>query len=224
MTFVLFTRCPHHVTGEKPVFLLFGTKKGSNCLLPHKCFKPGLMKHRKKKEGPKKNAIAQGPQRICSTDADDILDRVKTMVGPDLEARGLELVLTEFKREESGYVLRLFVDKEGGITLGDCSAVSRYAGDILDVYSEKMPAYRLEVSSPGPNRPLFTEEHFNRFAGKTVVIINKEPVNGQKKIRGVLLGASDGVVKILKDNETRDFTIQAIASARLHYQHGEDKC
>lgn len=186
--------------------------------------KPGLMKLRQKKERSKKNALSKGPQRIRRIDADGILNRVKTLAGPGLEARGLEFVLAEFKREKSGYVLRLFVDKEGGVTLGDCNTVSRYVGDVLDVFSDKMPAYRLEVSSPGPNRPLTTEKHFNRFSGKTVVIITKEPINGQRKFTGVLLGASDGVVKILADNESRQFTIRDIASARLHYQHGENTC
>ena len=80
---------------------------------------------------------------------DGWLERVEATIIPILSSYGLDLVDTEWQREGRRWVLRFFVDKAGGITVGDCQAVSREAGDVLDVMGLIEPAYDLEVSSPG---------------------------------------------------------------------------
>ena len=157
-------------------------------------------------------------------DADKILGQVKKLAEAALETEGMDLVLAEFKREGGGYILRLYVDKEGGITLGDCTMVSRYVGDLLDAYTDEMPKYRLEVSSPGLDRPLTREDHFRRYEGQTALIVTKEPREGRRKFRGVLSGASNGVITLVAEEVPMEFKLHEIESARLQYQHGESTC
>ncbi|MBI9075165.1 MAG: ribosome maturation factor RimP [Desulfatibacillum sp.] len=157
-------------------------------------------------------------------DSDKILSQVKSLTEAALAAEGMDLVLAEFKRDGGGYILRLFVDKEGGITLGDCTMVSRYVGDLLDAYADEMPRYRLEVSSPGLDRPLTREDHYRRFEGRTALIVTKELRDGRRKFRGILSGASNGVITLVAEDVSMEFTLQEIESARLQYQHGESTC
>ena len=83
------------------------------------------------------------------------LEKMATaLVKPVCEAAGMELVLAEFRREPAGRILRLFIDRPGGVTLGDCAHISRQVADLLDVSMEGIGPYSLEVSSPGINRPL----------------------------------------------------------------------
>ena len=182
------------------------------------------MGQKTKKEKSRKGAPKFSRDKIRRIDADRILEQVRKLSEAALEAEGMDLVLAEFKREGGGYILRLYVDKEGGITLGDCTMVSRYVGDLLDAYAEEMPRYRLEVSSPGLDRPLTREDHFRRFEGRTALIVTKEPREGRKKFRGVLTGASNGVITLVADEVPMEFALHEIESARLQYKHGESTC
>lgn len=137
------------------------------------------------------------------------------LVQPVCEAAGMELVLAELRREPAGRILRLYVDRPGGVTLDDCALISRQVADLLDVSLEGIGPYNLEVSSPGTNRPLVTENDYRRFTGHTVRISLHEPVNGQKKFKGTLSAVIDGTVQIKTETGTVSFDFSQIARARL---------
>lgn len=147
---------------------------------------------------------------------------VAQLVQPLVEAEGLELVFVEYQRESNGKVLRLYIDKPGGVTLEDCTVVSRQAGDLLDVYLPDVGPYSLEISSPGQNRPLGKPEDYDRFQGRKVKIKMK-PVDdqkafqqkGMKSLQGILLGISDDIVKVSIDEQTVTVPYERIHRAHL---------
>lgn len=123
--------------------------------------------------------------------ADTIDKRVEAVALPVLEEMGLELVEVQYRREQSGWVLRLIIDKQDGVTLDDCAAVSREISQLLDIEDFVDQAYNLEVSSPGLNRPLKSMADFQRFTGRKAKIKTIEPIAGEhvfigriKKIEG----------------------------------------
>jgi ribosome maturation factor RimP len=118
------------------------------------------------------------------------LGRVEAVVVPVLASRGLDLVDAEWHREGRRWVLRFYVDKPGGVSVGDCQAVSREAGDVLDVSGLIEPAYDLEVSSPGLDRVLRSEREYAWAVGKDVRCWVREPVLGRTEFSGRLLGVS----------------------------------
>ncbi len=134
--------------------------------------------------------------------ATDFLTQIQAMVDPILEDFGLECVEIEFKRETQGQVLRIFIDKEGGVNLDDCASVSRELGAVLEIDDPVPGAYRLEVSSPGLDRPLKTPRDFERFAGQPVTIkmvIMLDPDqrgHSRKTFKGTLLGMADDSVRV----------------------------
>lgn len=98
-----------------------------------------------------------------------VTQSVIELIEPGLLSNGLELVDVEFKKEGRNWVLRIFLDKEGGVTLEDCQKISRLAGDLIEVEGIIEPVYTLEVSSPGLNRVLKKEKDFIKFSGKKYV-------------------------------------------------------
>jgi ribosome maturation factor RimP len=131
------------------------------------------------------------------------------------DTEGLELVHVEYLRERGGRILRLYIDKPGGVTLDDCAALSRELGDVLDVHLPEIGRYHLEVSSPGPNRPLAREQDFERFRGYRAKIRTLSPINGQKNFSGVLEGLSAGSVWLNTGRTTVAIAINAISKAHL---------
>jgi ribosome maturation factor RimP len=130
-------------------------------------------------------------------------------------SEGLELVHVEFQRESSGRILRLYVDKPDGINLDDCASVSRQMGDLLDVNLEDIGPYSLEVTSPGPERPLAKQEDFDKFKGSRAKIKTSRPLNGQKNFTGVLKGISGKQVNLQIGEQTIAIPYQDILKARL---------
>ncbi len=144
------------------------------------------------------------------------LEKMATaLVQPVCEAAGVELVLAEFRRESTGRILRLYIDRPGGVTLDDCAHISRQVTDLLDVSLEGIGPYSLEVSSPGINRPLVNRGDYRRFTGHTARICLREPVNGRKRFKGILSAATDEMVQIKTETGTVSFDFSQIASARL---------
>ena len=127
----------------------------------------------------------------------------------------MELVEIQFRREGHGWVLRLFIDKEGGITIDDCAAVSREISAYLEVEDLIDHAYHLEVSSPGLERPLRKHEDFTRFVDRLARIKLREPINGQRVLIGTLRGLEGETVLLEMDNETVRIDLENIAKARL---------
>jgi len=144
-----------------------------------------------------------------------IVHQIWDLIEPLCEAEGVELVQVEYQREAGGRVLRLFIDRPGGVTLDDCIQISRQAGDVLEVCLENMGPYSLEVSSPGTNRPLVKQFDYERFKGRRAKIKTIQALDGQKNFKGVLAGISEGLVKLSVDDNTITIPIMEIAKAHL---------
>ena len=104
-----------------------------------------------------------------------------------LTAEGMELVEAECLRMPSRWLVRIFMDKEGGVTLDDCSEISQQLGDVLDVHDVPPGPYTLEVSSPGLDRPIVKDSDFVKYRGSMVDIRLREKVAGVKHFKGKLL-------------------------------------
>jgi ribosome maturation factor RimP len=111
--------------------------------------------------------------------ADVINKRVEEVVLPVLGELGLELVEVQYRREQSGWVLRLIIDKPDGVNLDDCAVASRELSQLLDIEDFIDQAYNLEVSSPGLDRPLKSMTDFQRFIGRKAKIKTIEPIAGE---------------------------------------------
>jgi ribosome maturation factor RimP len=150
-----------------------------------------------------------------------IEQRAKEVVEPLVAGEGMELVDVEYVREQPGWILRLFIDKPGGVGLDDCSLVSRAVDTALDVEDFIPHEYHLEVSSPGLNRPLKKPEHFLRVVGKKVKVKTFGPIGEppRKNFRGTLLGLSDGEVEVEVEGAGRlRIPLKDVAKANLEFE------
>lgn len=141
-------------------------------------------------------------------------EQVRDLLGPALTKLGYELVHVEYITTRPP-LLRLYVDVAAGITLDDCERVSQYVSGLLDVEDPLPGAYRLEVSSPGLDRPLVTAEHFRRFAGNEVRVQLHRMLQGYRRLRGRLCGEADGIVQVEVDGERLNLPLTEIKAARL---------
>ncbi|NJD90867.1 MAG: ribosome maturation factor RimP [Geobacter sp.] len=154
----------------------------------------------------------------------DVKEQIVEIAQPLLDSLGIELVELEFRKEGHGMVLRLYIDKPGGIMLDDCADVSRELSELLDVEEVIACHYTLEVSSPGLNRPLTKPADYERYAGRLVKIRTFEMVaddagNRRKTFLGDLLGCSDGVVTLkLREGQTAALPFDKIAKANLEFE------
>jgi ribosome maturation factor RimP len=144
-----------------------------------------------------------------------VIQRVWLLAEPVCHAEGFELIQVEYQRESAGRILRLYVDKPEGIKLDDCVGISRQLSDILDVHLEDVGPYNLEVSSPGPDRPLARKRDFDKFKGSLVKIKTVQPLNGRKNYKGVLLGISDDVISLEIAGQIMAINYADISKARL---------
>ena len=145
-----------------------------------------------------------------------MIEKIEEFAGSLLPAMGLELVDIQFRPEEHGWVLRIFIDSELGITVDHCADVSREVSAFLDVEDLIDHPYTLEVSSPGLERPLKSPADFSRFTGRKARIKLRMPVNGQKVFEGVIQQAGDASVELmLEDESTVQLPFEHIRKARL---------
>lgn len=135
-----------------------------------------------------------------------IEDRIIELASPVAEGFGLELVDVAFTSEFGRRILRICIDKPGGVTVEDCEKMSRELSTVLDVEDPIPQNYNLEVSSPGLDRPLKTEKDFVRFTGKRARIRAKEPVDGRRNFKAAIDSVSNGEVCVT-DFDGRKFTI-----------------
>ena len=136
-------------------------------------------------------------------------------------ARGYELVDVEVKRAPGGQLVRLFVDKPGGIGLDDLQSVSEEVSAILDAEDPISDSYTLEVSSPGLDRPLKNEADYRRAVGKLVRLSSYEPIDGRRHWTGRLLAVEDGEVGLSLENEggqAARIPLDKIAHGRLEVE------
>lgn len=144
-----------------------------------------------------------------------VAKRVADLIDPAISSMGYELLGIEYGDQGRGSLLRIYIDHDDGIKLDDCSSVSRRVSALLDVEDLIGGHYDLEVSSPGLDRPLFSEEQFGRYLSHKVKIVMALPQMGRKRFTGILKDIVDGVVVIEVDNEIYDLPYAEIASARL---------
>lgn len=145
-----------------------------------------------------------------------IVEQVEAMLDPILEERDYECVDVEFVKEGSNWFLRVFVDKEGGITIEDCEWVSRSLEKELDEKDPIEQSYILEVSSPGLDRPLKKDEDFVRYKDEIVDVKLYKAIEKQKEFQGKLVGLQDDHIVI--ENEAGDllsFPKDQVAIVRL---------
>jgi ribosome maturation factor RimP len=160
---------------------------------------------------------------------DSVVDQVRRLLEPVLERDGFELVEVEWVRGGGRWVLRLYVDKQGGTGIEDCQAVSTLVDPILDVADFIEPAYDLEVSSPGLERPLRKPADYDRFSGQRARLKTFGPVAGtapgspgRKHWTGILKGFKDGAVEVDVDGVLHRIPHDQIAKANLEYDFEAD--
>ena len=147
-----------------------------------------------------------------SDDIGKIIERVAAR-------EGLELVHWETVGPRNNFVLRIYIDKPGGVNHGDCETVSNQVGTLLDVEDLIPNRYTLEVSSPGIERGLYKRSDYERFAGNRVKIKLFAPMGGQRNFRGTLVGISDDTVSIDTDSAGRiEIPYEQIAKANIEYE------
>ena len=147
-----------------------------------------------------------------------ITDQVAAFAQPIVEAHGCSLWYVEYVREGSDYILRLYIDKEGGVDISDCEAVSRAVDPILDEQDPIPGSYQFEVCSAGLERPLKRPGDFIRFLGSPVTVKLYRPHNGLKEIPGILRGYEDGRVTVEVGKETVTFEKSQVALVRLRVE------
>lgn len=148
----------------------------------------------------------------------EIEEAVTKLLESQLEEEGLELVDVEYVRERN-WILRIYIDKEGGVGLDDCQAVSDRAGALLDEADLIPDNYMLEVSSPGLDRVLKKDKDFIRYTGEEVDVKLFAPLDGKKAFTARLLGlAEEGALLLeMEDGEHMTLSRDKISQVRLHF-------
>jgi ribosome maturation factor RimP len=148
-----------------------------------------------------------------------LLGKIKETVEPILESEGLELIDLEYRKEGLGWVLRIFMDKPGGVTLDDCAEMSRQLGDLIEVEELIPHAYTLEVSSPGLDRPLKTEKDFLRSVGKLIQLSTNLSVEGRTFFRGILLEyQASANLRLADSKKIWEIPASSVVKARLVFE------
>lgn len=142
-------------------------------------------------------------------------EQVMALVEPTVESMGFELAELECSLGHGRGMLRLFIDREGGITLEDCAQVSRQVAAVLDVEDPIPGDYDLEVSSPGLDRKLVKPVHFDRFSGCEVKIRLRRMLGDRRKFRGTLLRRDGSDLVIEVDGDAMTVPMDEIEVARL---------
>ena len=146
-----------------------------------------------------------------------VSEKLNTLIEPVVIGLGYECVGVEYIAHSRHAVLRVYIDHESGILVGDCSKVSHQLSGLLDVEDPISGEYQLEVSSPGLERPLMKLEHYQRFEGQNAEVRLHRTMDGRKKFRGFLLGL-DGENILLREsgqNDTVTIPFGLIKSAHL---------
>ena len=153
-------------------------------------------------------------REVC-VETSDVVRRVWAGLEPELAEQGYELVEIEFVGAGASRTLRLYVDKEAGITLDDCQAVSQLVSALLDTADYVDDRYLLEVSSPGVDRPVRKQADFERFVGERVKVSVHTPTGGRRRFKGILQGFRDGLVVLDCDGTRCEVHIENVKRAKL---------
>jgi ribosome maturation factor RimP len=146
------------------------------------------------------------------------LEKTKALIEEVVRAEGMELVEVELKGSQRRRVLRIFIDRPGGIDHEHCARITDQVGPLLEVEEAIPGSYTLEVSSPGLTRKLHTPGDFRRFAGRPVRVWTTEAVQGSRNFRGTLLGVQgDRVAVALKDATSVLIPLEVVSKAHLDF-------
>ena len=150
--------------------------------------------------------------------ADGTTQTLKSLIAPQVEKMGYELWgLACRLGVRQGWVC-VYIDHPDGISHADCAAVSDQLSGLLDVADPIRTAYRLEVSSPGLDRPLMRPEHFQRYRDSRALLRLRWPLEGRRRLFGKINAANGSAVEIREDGRTFVIPYNVIAQARLHYE------
>ncbi len=134
---------------------------------------------------------------------------------PVLVMEGLELVDVEYKKEGKNWVLRIFIDKERGVTVADCQKISHLAGDLIEIEETITTPYSLEVSSPGLDRVLKREKDFLKFKGRQIRLHSLSPIDNRKKFIGILTEFKDQTIFMEVDGKLFEIPLHQVGKASL---------
>ncbi|MGB5810399.1 MAG: ribosome maturation factor RimP [Polyangiales bacterium] len=158
---------------------------------------------------------------------DQLRETLVALIDPICHAHSVDLVDVRYLREPAGAVIRVIIDRApqgdldgSGVSLDDCTHVSRDVSTTLDVHDDQLPngAYRLEVSSPGLERPLVRLADFERFAGRDIKLKTRAAIERQKRFQGKLVGVRDGVIELDQAGTVLNIPHDEIAQATLVYR------
>ena len=146
-------------------------------------------------------------------------DALHALIEPIAQALGCELWGVEFFAQGQRSVLRIYIDKAGGVGIGDCQSVSGQLSSVFDVEDPVGGEYTLEVSSPGLERPLYTLAQYEQFIGVHVNLQLRFPFEGRRKFKGVLKGVEAGEVVLIVEKEEYLFPFESIEKAKIVPQY-----
>jgi ribosome maturation factor RimP len=147
-----------------------------------------------------------------------LISRVKELVEPALSEMGFELIDVVYLSTAGRWVLRLYIDKDGGVTIDDCAMVSGEIGDLIDVKDVIRHDYTLEVSSPGLNRPLAREKDLMEAVGKKVKVKTTTPINGRRNFVGYLKAFTGDELFLDVENQQVIIPWSDVKKANLEYE------
>ena len=147
-----------------------------------------------------------------------ITKQISDLIEPVLDEMGFELVDIEYLLKSGRWVLRIFIDKDSGITIDDCARVSREFGDLIDIEEIIDQQYMLEVSSPGLNRPLKKENDFIRSIGKRVNIKTIKSMEGRANFSGYLKNYQEEILYLETEAGLITLSLSEIDTANIVYE------
>ena len=149
-------------------------------------------------------------------------EKIRQLIEPVIESEDMEIIDVECLKMKFRWLVRIYIDKEEGVTVDDCSEISKQVGDILDVYDVLPGSYTLEVSSPGLDRPLTRDKDFIKYRGSTVRIKTGEKLDGVKNFHGKLNDYLDenGAKTLIVDVSGKTYRIprELVVKAHLVYE------
>lgn len=158
-------------------------------------------------------------------------EQLEALTAPICRAHGVDLVDVRFVREQGGAVVRVLIERAaveagaptGGVSLDDCTSVSRDLSSALDVHDVVPGRYRLEVSSPGVERPLIRKADYERFAGREVRVQTVGPVEGRRRFQGRLIDVVGDAVRVEQDGKPVTLPLDNVAKANLVFRFESSK-
>ncbi|MBK8162359.1 MAG: ribosome maturation factor RimP [Gammaproteobacteria bacterium] len=145
----------------------------------------------------------------------EITARLRQLLEPAVALHGCELVAVEYVPQGNNQTLRVYIDKQDGVTVHDCERVSHQISGVLDVEDPIAGHYMLEVSSPGLDRPLSAPRDFERFRGSEIRLRLHAPLNGQRNFKGLLMGLRGEQVVLEVDGREIELPLRDVDRARL---------